>query len=102
MFNAAAMPDILLALAESSGSDAVRLGAANSLLDRAGIKGGQDVNVTVTQGEDPSAVLSERMRKLRERVVDGEVVEDSAENAVLQVEGDMVIPEDHSPSPQED
>ncbi len=60
---------------ENSTSDAVKLGAANSLLDRAGIKGGADINVTVTQGDSPHDVLAERLAKLRSRVVEGEVVQ---------------------------
>lgn len=67
--------DTLLDLAKNANSEAVKLGAANSILDRAGVKGGQDLNVTVTQGESPHDVLADRLSKLRDRVIDGETVD---------------------------
>ncbi len=85
--------DILIDLAQNATSDAVRLGAANSILDRIGLKAGTDVNVTVTNGESPHDVLAERLLKLRSRVVEGEVVhsEDEVGDTVA-IEADPLHP----------
>lgn len=82
--------DLLIDLARNANSEAVKLGAINSALDRAGIKGGQDVNITVSAGESPHDVLAERLTKLRSRVVEGVVVQTATEV------GDTVIPEEDS------
>ena len=45
--------------------DAVRLASARDILDRAGIKGGVDVNITVNEGTPPSEKMFEKLNSLR-------------------------------------
>jgi hypothetical protein len=58
----------LLDLGANSSSDAVRLKAATEVLDRAGVRGGVDINIS---GEitDPAELLRERLRDLREKTI---------------------------------
>lgn len=67
----------LLDLAANSTSDAVRLKATTEVLDRAGIKGGSDLNVMVEHVTDPSQLLRERLEQLKRRTIEGEVVDDT-------------------------
>lgn len=64
---APAMADILEDIAQNSSSDAVRVQAINSLFDRAGLRGGFEIEekVEVTVNESKSLV-AERLKKLRE------------------------------------
>lgn len=68
-------------------SDAIRLKAATEILDRAGIKGGMDINIEVEHKIDPSATIAERLSQISQRnkkslekgtedIIDAEVVED--------------------------
>lgn len=59
--------DTLFHLAQNSGADNVRLKAAESILDRTGIKTADqlEVSLEVTQ-TDPAAVLAERLGKLKD------------------------------------
>lgn len=94
---APAAVDVLEELMESAESEPVRLKAASEILDRAGIKGGYefDVNVEVTDARPAAQVIAERLQKLAEgaaavqeilnkadeEIIDGEVVEDSTNEA---------------------
>lgn len=68
--------DWLIELGRSSSSDAVRLKAAESVLDRVGVRGGTEVDVNVSATVDPRDVLRDRLAELRRRTdaVDGELV----------------------------
>jgi predicted nuclease with RNAse H fold len=63
------VPDALatiLDLAANSPADNVKLKAATEILDRAGIKTAEELNVTVEVGEiNPAATLAERLSKLK-------------------------------------
>lgn len=67
--------DWLVDLAENSTSDAVRLKATTEIMDRSGLKAGTDVTLTLEDTRDPAALLRERLQKLHERTVQGELVE---------------------------
>lgn len=58
--------DTLIDLLTSAG-DQVKLGAAKEILDRAGIKGGMDVEVNVTTNVKPSEIIQEKLRTIAER-----------------------------------
>lgn len=64
-----AIPDAmatLLDLAANSPADNVKLKAATEILDRAGIKTAQELNVTVEHSEtNPATTLAERIEKLK-------------------------------------
>jgi len=72
--------DWLFDLAENSTSDAVRLKATTEVLDRAGVKGGIEVDVTVTANQDPAVLLRERLDTLRKRTIEGELGDTVAED----------------------
>lgn len=79
--------DWLLDLGRNATSEAVRLGAAKEVLDRSGAKTADIVDVNVNVGQSPAEVLKERLAKLRERTVDGEVVHsDPAADTVNEVD----------------
>lgn len=61
------MTDILEEIAQTSSSDAVRVQAINSMMDRAGLRGGFEIEekVEVTVSESASLV-ADRLKKLRE------------------------------------
>lgn len=76
--------DTLEELMDSAASEAVRLGAVKEILDRGGVRGGQELEITVSQGESPAEVLKERLSKLRERTIDVNAVDE--EDTVGQAE----------------
>lgn len=58
--------DILVELAESATSEPVRLKAASEILDRAGVRGGVEIDMNATLEVKPAGeVLRDRMEKLR-------------------------------------
>lgn len=65
----------ILDLGANSSSDAVRLKAATEVLDRAGLRGGTELDVKVEAGVDPAQVLRERLAQLKRRTVDGELAQ---------------------------
>lgn len=81
--------DWLLELAESSTSDAVRLKATTEVLDRAGVRGGVEVDVTVGEKVDPAQALRDRLAVLRKRTIEGELVDRAAVEALVD---DSVLP----------
>lgn len=56
--------DVLDDLIKPGTNDAIRLKAAQDILDRNGIKGTIDVNVEVEHSVNPAAIVSERLNKL--------------------------------------
>lgn len=82
--------DWLLDLGKNSASDAVRLGAAKEVLDRAGVRGGVEVDITVENKQDPATVLREKINQVRERVISGEVVPSDTDSVELAEPGDTV------------
>lgn len=58
--------DVLLELMQPGTSEGIRLKAAESVLDRAGVKGGIDINVDVQVTENPSDQIARRLSKLAE------------------------------------
>lgn len=60
--------DVLEQLMENAESEPVRLKASTEILDRAGVRGGQDFNieVEVTDGMSASQIVSERLARLAE------------------------------------
>lgn len=67
-------------LMHNSASDAVRLKAATEILDRAGVRGGTEIDVKVSNEQSPADMLRSKLEELRKRTapvtIDGEVVED--------------------------
>lgn len=94
------LTDWLVDLAENSTSDAVRLKAITEGLDRAGLKGGAEIDINVNENQDPGSILRERLATLKRRTIDGEVVPDGP------LEGDTVSeytqPADESDEPHEE
>jgi hypothetical protein len=59
--------DTLFELLKPGTAANVQLGAAKEILDRAGVKGGYDVNVEITTGSDPSEDILKKLQIMRER-----------------------------------
>lgn len=76
--------DVIEDLAQNSISDAVRLKAAESILDRVGVRGGVEIDVQVDDKRDPSDVLRDRINTLRQRTIEGELVRREDEALVAQ------------------
>lgn len=70
--------DTLEELMQYATSEPVRLKASTEILDRAGVRGGIELDATVTTGERPAAdIISERLERLRAGAVilAGEIVD---------------------------
>lgn len=65
-------------LMRNSTSDAVKLKSYTEVLDRAGVRGGTELDVSINDNTDPATLLRERMEQLRRRTIEGEVVRDEA------------------------
>jgi hypothetical protein len=95
----------LIDLGTNSSSDAVRLGAAKEVLDRAGVRGGVEVDITVENKQDPAALLRTKISQVRERVITGEVVSSTTTalepgDTVLDTAGATPAPDtEHEESP---
>lgn len=82
--------DWLIDLGRNANSEAVRLGAAKEVLDRAGVRGGTEVDVQVSAGATAGQVLRDRLQKLKDRTAaESMVVEGELATTVL--EDDTVI-----------
>lgn len=92
--------DTLVDLMKNSGSDPVRLGAAKEVLDRAGVRGGIDVAVEVTERQDPAAVLRAKISQVRERVIPGNVIASDTDSVEVAEPGDTVA--ESTPTPHEE
>jgi hypothetical protein len=60
--------EILFDLAQNSSADAIKLKAAESILDRAGIKGGFEVNVEVTNNVSAADEITKKLALMHERM----------------------------------
>jgi len=76
--------DWLLELAEKSTSDAVRLKATTEVLDRAGVRGGVEVDVNVSETQNPGDVLRERLEQLKRRTIEGQLADEASASAALE------------------
>lgn len=89
---------VLEDLLQNAASEAVRLKAATEVLDRSGVRGGVDVDVTVTNSQDPAAVLRERLSTLKARtdaiVIEGEVLDPAEDGVTLTPSADTEQPEE--------
>lgn len=86
--------DQLEYLMENATGEQIRLKAATEILDRAGVRGGFEIDVEVQHTEDPAEILAKRLATLRERgmaaieaqrgdVVDAEVVDETPQEETL-------------------
>ena len=70
--------DTLEELMQYAASEPVRLKASTEILDRAGVRGGIELDATVTTGERPATdIISERLERLRAGavIIAGEIVD---------------------------
>lgn len=87
--------DVLEELMENAISEPVRLKATTEILDRAGVRGGMDINMDVQVSDDrsPAAIVAERLDRLRQGAKNMEAL--LGEPAEIE---DAVIVEDEDPS----
>lgn len=92
----------LVSLTQPGTAEQIRLKAYTEILDRAGVRGGYEVDVAVEVTDDPSDELRKRLTSLREGalakqrmiyeatadVVDGEVLEDSEQLPLFDMDED--------------
>lgn len=106
--------DVLEELMETAESEPVRLKASTEILDRAGVRGGQDINIEmeVTEGRPAAQVIAERLSRLSDgaeavaraqaeaqaiaaredyEIVEAEVVEETSENRKVHVEIELEL-----------
>ena len=76
--------DWLLELAEKSTSDAVRLKATTEVMDRAGLKGGVEIDVNVSETQNPGDVLRERLEQLKRRTIEGQLADATAASEAIE------------------
>jgi hypothetical protein len=81
--------DTMLELTKPGVADAIRLKASTEILDRAGIKGGFDVNVEVNHNVSMAEEVNKRLETMRQRQL-AEV----AESASLEDQGEIVDAEE--------
>lgn len=90
--------DMIIELTQPGTAEAIRLKASTEILDRAGIRGGFEVDIAVEVDANPADVLRKRLTDLREGaaardkmmsdVVEGEVVEDSEQLELFDMDED--------------
>jgi hypothetical protein len=92
--------DVLEELATESVSDAVRLGAARDILDRAGVRGGTELEVSgEVQVVDAAAQVSARLDRLATRALENAAERlEAAENAEISDAVIVTEPEPETPS----
>lgn len=99
--------DVLEQLMESAESEPVRLKASTEILDRAGLRGGQDINIDmeVTEGRPAAQVVMERLNRLKDGAIAlqmaKEALESTSEDGEI-VDAEVVEPEpEHEPVQEE-
>lgn len=91
--------DVLYDLWQNGTGDAIRLKAATEVLDRAGIRGGFEVDVDVVVHESPVEEIKKRLTELRkgaeavtritdDNIVEGEIIEEDEQLALWDEEED--------------
>jgi hypothetical protein len=81
------MVDVMYDLAMNSANDGVRQRAAADMLDRAGIKGAVEIDVTVRQEESAADRVHKRLETLASRVItDAAPARDESEDDVVDAE----------------
>ncbi len=76
---APAAAEQLIVLSETAPSEEVRRKASADILDRAGVRGGVEVDVVVGQAEvSPADLLRDRLALIRRRTLDGTGAEQAA------------------------
>lgn len=100
--------DVLEQLMESAESEPVRLKASTEILDRAGLRGGQDINIDmeVTEGRSAAQIVLERLNRLQEGAAALQAaqaeLEAKAEEDSEVVEAELVEPEAELIEPAEE
>jgi hypothetical protein len=64
--------DRVVWLAENAGSEAVSLKASTEILDRIGVRGGSELEVTVDNREDAAQAVRDRLATIRRRTLEGD------------------------------
>ena len=91
--------DVLQQLAQPGTGEAIRLKAATEILDRAGIRGGFEVEITGDITVSPVDEIRKRLAELKKGadeltkmqlgdVIDGEIVEDEGQDALFSMDED--------------
>lgn len=84
--------EILEDLAENASGEAVKLKANLEILDRAGVRGGVEIDHNVHVDEtDPSAVIRDRLAQLAERQEQARLASEQRERARLEIESADVV-----------
>lgn len=79
-------------LSESANGEAVMLKASTEILDRAGVRGGVEIDHNVHVDEtDPSAVIRDRLAQLAERQEQARLASEQRERARLEIESADVV-----------
>ena len=89
--------DVLEELMESAESEPVRLKASTEILDRAGLRGGQDINIDmeVTEGRPAAQVVLERLARLQEGAAALQAAQErSTYQEIIKVEEDAELIEE--------
>lgn len=100
--------DVLEQLMESAESEPVRLKASTEILDRAGLRGGQDINIDmeVTEGRSAAQIVLERLNRLQEGAAALQAaqaeLEAKAEEDSEVIEAELVEPEAELIEPAEE
>lgn len=89
-------------LMHNAQSEAVRLKTYTEVLDRAGLRGGQDLNVTVDTPENAALLIQDKLATLRNRVIEGELAAEAAANAQLELESHVTVDPVDSITPAEE
>jgi hypothetical protein len=94
-----AMADNLEALALTAAGEAVRLKATTEILDRAGIRGGTEIDMHVeTEEIDSSAEVKGRLEKLAARIAAAEAAKELAAKAEEEITVEAEVVTDEHPS----
>lgn len=75
--------DLLIDLAENSLSETVRLGASRDILDRAGIRGGIEIDVTVADQRPAGDILRDKMLELRKNLTATSTPEEETDDTIV-------------------
>jgi len=91
--------ETLVEMMRDASSEAVKLKAATEILDRAGVRGGVDVNLTVDVVTNPADILRDRLESLRKR---NEAALESEHRIIEGVTVDTPVPDEADAAPDSD